>query len=38
MNELRGVVVAHSGLAKALVEAAEEISGLRGVLVPVSNT
>ena len=38
MSELRGVVVGHGRVAQALVEAAEEISGLRGVLVPVSNT
>jgi PTS system sorbose-specific IIA component len=34
---LRGVVVAHGGLAQALVEEAERISGQSGVLVPVSN-
>jgi|SRR5687768_1899578 mannose/fructose-specific phosphotransferase system component IIA len=38
MSELRGVVVGHGRVAQALVEAAEEISGLRGILVPVSNT
>jgi mannose/fructose-specific phosphotransferase system component IIA len=32
------VVVCHGGLAKALVEAAESISGVTGVLQPVSNT
>jgi len=32
-----GVVVAHANLATALVEAAESISGIRGVLHPVSN-
>ena len=35
---LRGVVVGHGGIAAALVDAAEEISGIRGVLVPVSNS
>jgi mannose/fructose-specific phosphotransferase system component IIA len=37
-EELRGVVVCHGTLADALVKAAEQISGLSGVLVPVSNT
>jgi len=35
---LRGVVVCHGTLASALVQAAEQISGLGGVLLPVSNT
>ena len=34
---LHGVVVAHGQVARALVEAAEEISGLRGALSAVSN-
>jgi len=34
---LRGVVVAHGSVAEALVGAAEEISGIRGALSPVSN-
>jgi len=37
-DALRGVVVCHGGLAKALVEATETISGVTGVLMPVSNT
>ena len=37
-EELRGVVVCHGALAGALVQAAEQISGLSGALVPVSNT
>ena len=34
---LVGVVVAHGAVAEALVGAAEEISGIRGALIPVSN-
>ncbi len=34
---LRGIVVAHGAVATALVGAAEEISGIRGVLTAVSN-
>lgn len=34
---LHGVVVCHGNLATALVEATEQISGVRGALVPVSN-
>ncbi|MFN2326843.1 MAG: PTS sugar transporter subunit IIA [Gemmatimonadales bacterium] len=34
---LRGVVAAHGELAAGLVRAVEEISGVRGALVPVSN-
>ena len=37
MSELQGVVVCHAALAGALVAAAEEISGVRGALKPVSN-
>jgi mannose/fructose-specific phosphotransferase system component IIA len=37
-DALRGVVVCHGGLAKALVDAAESISGVTGVLLPVSNS
>ena len=37
-EELRGVVVCHGPMAGALVQAAEQISGLGGALVPVSNT
>jgi mannose/fructose-specific phosphotransferase system component IIA len=36
-EELRGVVVCHGLLAQALVEAAEQISGVSGALTPVSN-
>jgi mannose/fructose-specific phosphotransferase system component IIA len=36
-EELRGVVVCHGALAGALVQAAEQISGLGGALIPVSN-
>ncbi len=34
---LRGVVAAHGDVALGLVRAVEEISGVRGALVPVSN-
>lgn len=37
-TELHGVVVAHGDLARAMIGAVEEISGIRGALVPVSNT
>jgi mannose/fructose-specific phosphotransferase system component IIA len=37
-DELRGVVVCHGRLAGALVEAAEQISGVTGALTAVSNT
>jgi mannose/fructose-specific phosphotransferase system component IIA len=37
-DALRGVVVCHGSLGKALVEAAESISGVTGVLRPVSNS
>jgi mannose/fructose-specific phosphotransferase system component IIA len=36
-DTLVGVVVAHGAVAEALVGAAEEISGIRGALIPVSN-
>lgn len=37
-EELRAVVVCHGSLAGALVQAAEQISGINGALIPVSNT
>lgn len=37
-NELRGVVVCHGTISKALVEATEEIAGVGGALIPVSNS
>jgi mannose/fructose-specific phosphotransferase system component IIA len=37
-EELRGVVVCHGSLAGALVQASEQISGLKDALIPVSNT
>lgn len=38
MSDTVGVVAAHGKLAEAMVQAVESISGLTGVLVPVSNT
>jgi mannose/fructose-specific phosphotransferase system component IIA len=35
---LRGVVACHGKLAEALIDATERISGVTGVLVPVTNT
>jgi mannose/fructose-specific phosphotransferase system component IIA len=37
-DDLRGVVVCHAKLAGALIEAAEQITGVRGVFLPVSNS
>ncbi|MBA3498588.1 MAG: hypothetical protein H0T86_15930 [Gemmatimonadales bacterium] len=37
-EELRGVVVCHGRLADALVDAAEQISGVTGALAAVTNT
>lgn len=37
-EELRGVVVCHGAVATALVQAAEQISGVNSALIPVSNT
>ena len=34
---LRGVVAGHGEVAAGLVRAVEEISGVRGALVPISN-
>ena len=39
MNKpLRGVVACHGKLAEALIDATERISGVTGVLMPVTNT
>ncbi len=35
---LKGVVACHGSLSVALIDAAEQISGVRGALVPVSNS
>ncbi|MFZ5623480.1 MAG: PTS sugar transporter subunit IIA [Gemmatimonadota bacterium] len=35
---LRGIVVCHGSVARALVEAVEQISGIAGRLTPVSNS
>jgi mannose/fructose-specific phosphotransferase system component IIA len=35
---LKGVVACHGRLAQALIDATEQISGVSGVLLPVSNT
>ena len=38
MSALKGIVVCHGDLAFSLVRSAEEISGVLGALVPISNT
>jgi mannose/fructose-specific phosphotransferase system component IIA len=38
MSDLQGVVVCHGALAGALVDAVEQVSGVRGALVAVSNS
>jgi len=35
---LKGIVISHGSLAAAMVKTVEQISGVTGVLVPVSNT
>ncbi len=37
MSDLTGVVVTHGTVAEGMVEAAERITGITGVFVPVSN-
>ena len=38
MSEVLGVVVAHGDLAASIVGVVEGIAGIRGALIPVSNT
>lgn len=38
MSELRGVIVCHGALARALVDATAQISGVADVFTPVSNS
>ncbi|MFQ5888886.1 MAG: PTS sugar transporter subunit IIA [Gemmatimonadota bacterium] len=37
MSDVVGVVVAHGDMAASMIRAAEEISGVRGALSPISN-
>lgn len=37
-ERLQGIVVAHGTVASALIDAAEQITGTRGALTPVTNT
>jgi len=37
MSELRGVIVSHAAVAKAMVDAVTAITGIEGVLTPISN-
>jgi len=37
MSELRGVIVSHAAVAKAMVDAVTAITGIEGALTPISN-
>ena len=37
MSELRGIIVSHAAVARALIAAVEGITGVTGALLPVSN-
>lgn len=37
VRQVRGVVFAHGAIASALVEAVEDITGIKGALIPLTN-
>src|SRR6267154_389602 len=37
MSDLRGVIVSHAAVAKAMVDAVTAITGIEGALTPISN-